>query len=197
MKSSKPYNRKTYITLTSLLILASLLTSCMSTGVREDEIGMLIPIQALAAKGVPVGKITEAGENYVARRYINGTTEVEYEYDSEKDPNNSTIVLFYSEADIYRNENLAIKSFDDAVDAYLLGASFGNNDVEVIEIAEGFTLGDQNYTGVLQSGGVYFGNLVVAQKGKLVYSFLLAGPYINSKNILADLIGPKLEAYGQ
>lgn len=174
---------------------ASLLLGCTSTDVTEDEKALLITIEDLAAQGVPVGSPTQAGVKYAARRFINGTTEIEYEYDSENDPSNPAIVIFFSEADTQRNEELAIKAFDDAIEAYLFGASLNSGDIEVIVTPNTFNLGQQNYTAILQSDGSNFGTLVVTRKGKLVYSFLLAGPYIQYKQTLVNLIGPKLDLY--
>jgi hypothetical protein len=105
------------------------------------------------------------------------------------------VVLFYSEADFHRNETLAIKGFEDAIEAYLFGASLNSGDVEVVEAPNAFTLGEQNYSAILESSGGRWGNLVVTRKGKMVYSFLLAGPYIQYKATLRDLIGPKLDYY--
>jgi len=95
----------------------------MSTKVREDEKLFLITIEDLAIQGNDVVTPTQEGVNFVARWYINGTTELEYGYESEKDSRNLTTVVFYSEADTLRNEDLAIKPFDDAINAYTYGAS--------------------------------------------------------------------------
>ena len=178
-----------------VISLTILLAGCIPTDVREDELPLLITMGDLANQGVEVGTPTQDGENFVARRYINGTTEVEYEYDSDQDPGNSTLVIFYSEADTHRNADRAREAFHDAVDAYLLGAEFGNNDVQVIEVPGSFTLGEQNYSAIFQSNGVNMGNLIVAQEGNLVYSFILGGPYIQYKQTLVNLIGPKLEPF--
>ena len=180
------------ITIILILAILPLVSGCVSTDVNPEEKAYLITIDDLAAQGVTVGTPSQAGVKYVARRFINGTTEVEYEYDAEKDSGNSAIILFYSEADTLRNETLAIKAFSDAIEAYNLGATLGNNDIAVVEIPGAFSLGEQNYTAVLETKEIPFGNLVVTRKGALVYSFLLAGPHINSRQTLNNLIGPKL-----
>jgi hypothetical protein len=180
------------IKLSCICVFFALFVGCMSTGVRDHEEVYLITIADLAAQGVDIGTPSQAGENYTARRYVNGTNEVEYEYDSENDPENSGIIVFYSEADFLRNESLAITAFDDAVEAYLFGAALGGNSVEVREVPDTFTLGDQNYSAVFDSDGYRVGNLVVTRKGNMVYSFILIGPYIDRKAVLQNLIGPKL-----
>ena len=184
--------KKSSVVIFSLLVIF-FLSACTTTDVRDDEKKWLITISDLAGQGVNVGTPSQQGEKYVARRFINGTSEIEYEYDSDNDPNNGKIVLFYSEADFYRNESLAITGFDDAIDAYLFGASLNSGDVEVIEIPNTFTLGEQNYSAVLDSDGTRLGNLVVTRKGTMVYSLILAGSYINSEQVLRNLIGPKLD----
>ena len=180
-----------------IVVIPFSLAGCISTDENEDELPLLITIKDVANQGVDVGTTSSDGENYVTRRYLNGTTEVEYEYDSDNDPANSSLVIFYSEADTHRNDDLARDAFHDAVDAYLLGAEFGNSDVQVVEVPGSFTLGEQNYSAVIQSDGVNMGNLVVTQKGNLVYSLILGGPYIQYKQTLINLIGPKLEAFGE
>ncbi len=172
-------------------------TSCTTTDVTPEERVFLITVEDLKNHGVAVGSASAAGEKYAARRFINGTTEIEYEYDAEKDPANSTVILFFSEADFLRNETLAITAYDDAIEAYHFGATLNNNDVEFVEVPEAFTLGEQNYTAILKTNGVPFGNLIVTRKGNMVYSFILAGPYINSKNTLNSLIGPKLAFFNE
>jgi hypothetical protein len=191
----KPTNIKLLISIAALVSISFSLVGCMSTDVDEAEKAYLITIADLAAQGVAVGTPSQDGEKYVARRFINGLTEIEYEYDSENDPANSKVVLFYSEADFHRNETLAIKGFEDAIEAYLFGASLNSGDVEVVEAPKAFTLGEQNYSAILESSGGRWGNLVVTRKGKMVYSFLLAGPFVQYKATLSNLIGPKLDHY--
>jgi hypothetical protein len=184
--------RKGWILFVGLLVLVLGLLGCTTTGVSEEEKEFLITVDDLATQGVHVGTPTQEGEKYTARRFANGTTEVEYEYDSENDPANQTIVLFYSEADTHRDETVSIKSFEDAVEAYKLGAAWGNNDIDVVGGFDHLDLGDQNYSAYLELDGNRFGNLVVVRKGRLVYSFLLAGPYIKYAEPLYSLIRPKL-----
>ena len=184
---------KSWILLTLLAVLSFLLVGLATTPVKDEEKALLITIDDIAATGVDIGNTSEAGEKYTARRFINGTTEIEYEYDSENDPTNLEIVVFYSEADTYRNEDLAIKAFDDSINAYLLGAKAGDADIEVVEIPNHFTLGEQNYSAFMEVDGIRFGNIVVTQTGKLVYSLLLAGPHIKYTKTLHLLIGPKLD----
>lgn len=176
-----------------MILLSLIIMGCSTTSVTEEEKNLLITIYDIAAAGIEVGHTTNAGEKYAARRFVNGTTEVEYEYDSENDPENSKIVIFYSEADTYRNEDLAIEGFYDAIEAYNLGAKVGSEDIDVVETPSHFTLGEQNYSAFLEVDGVRFGNIVVARKNTLVYSLLLAGPYIRTSQTLHALIGPKLD----
>ena len=190
-------NRKILTYISILFVASVILMGCTSTDVREDEKLLLITIEELADQGIAVGTPSQEGVNYVARRFINGTTEIEYEYDAEKDSANATILLFYSEADTLRNEELAIKAFDDAIEAYFFGASLNNGSIEIVETPNGFTLGEQNYSAVLSNNGSNFGNLVVTRKGTLVYSFILVGPTIRYEQTLNKLLGPKLELYNE
>ncbi len=184
---------KSRILIIFLVAYSVLLVGCAATSVRDHEKELLLTITDIAATGVAVGKTSEEGEKFAARRFINGTTEVEYEYDSENDPANSEIVIFYSEADTYRNEDLAIKGFYDAIEAYTLGAKASSSDIEVEEVPNHFVLGEQNYSAYLEVDGVRFGNIVVTRKDKMVYSLLLAGPYLRKTETLNYLIGPKLD----
>jgi hypothetical protein len=165
----------------------------LSTRVTEEEKALLITIDDIAETGVAVGRTSEAGEKYSARRYINDLTEIEYEYDSDNEPANTEIVIFFSEADTYRNEDLAIEGFYDSIEAYGLGAKMGSSEINVIEIPGHFSLGEQNYSAYLEVEGIRIGNIVVTRKEKLVYSLLLAGPHIKTSQTLHYLIGPKLE----
>lgn len=188
-------NKKTWMLLILSVFFAFTIVGCGTTTVTEEEKAWLITIDDIADTGVEVGKTSEAGEKFSARRYINGLTEIDYEYDSENDPVNSKIVVFFSEADTFRDEDLAIEGFFDAIEAYKLGAKVGSNDIEVVEVPNHFVLGEQNYSAFLEVDGVRFGNIVVTRKDKLVYSLLLAGPYIRNTRTLNYLIGPKLELF--
>ena len=102
-------------------------------------------------------------------------------------------MVFYSEADTHRDESLAIEAFNDAIEAYKLGASWGSSDVEIVGGYDHLTLGEQNYSAYLELDGIRIGNLIVVRKGILVYSFILVGPYVKYAQTLYDLIGPKLD----
>lgn len=72
--------------MTSLAVLSLLLMECATTPVKEEENASLITSDDIAATGVDGGNTSEAGEKYAARRFINDSTELVYEYDSENDP---------------------------------------------------------------------------------------------------------------
>jgi hypothetical protein len=179
------------------IAISTILLGCVATAIEEGEREFLITIEDLAAQGVDVGTTTHTGANLVARRYINGMVEVEYGYDSAEDPQNRTEVVFFSEADFYRNVELAKKGFIDTIEAYKVGVSINLGDLDIIEIPGSFTKGEDNFSAILKSFGNQFGNIVVTRQGKLVYSFILVGPTIQYKQTLINLIEPKLELYKQ
>ena len=82
-----------WIFLTSLAVLSPLLMGCATTPVKEEEKALLITIDDIAATGVDGGNTSEAGEKYAARRFINNTTEVEDEFDSENDPQTQKLLF--------------------------------------------------------------------------------------------------------
>jgi len=125
---------------------------------------------------------------------IDGSLELEYEFDSSLDPDVDEVFLLQSTVDIYGSESEAKEGHTLAVAAMKLGLSIGGASVVVEKRNDLMTLGDQQYAAILRSDGNPGGNLVVVRQGKKVFAMLIAGLYFDDRESLEDVLRRSLEA---
>ena len=168
---------------------------CTTRNIREEEKDLLVTVEELENYGLNINHPAE-GESYILKTNFDGSTEIEYEYDSKKDSNNDDNLWLKSEAEISNTPDEAIISFKDRINAYKLGLAIGSSDIEIVEDPELFDLGDESYGAYLAAGERNLGNLLVIRKGNTVFSLLLTGKYIDNPQLLHELMIPKLEKTG-
>ena len=188
--------RKAFAVLASVIVLGVSVVGCSSSEVQDDEKKLLVTVRDLEAYGVVVADPTE-GETFLSKRNLDGSTEIEYEYDSEKDPTNTDNLWVKSEAEIHKTAELANTAFDDRITAYKIGGFLGSSEVRISEDPDLFTWGDENYSAYFEKNGIKLGNIIVVRKGNTVFSLLITGLYFDDPQLLYDLLGPKLnEVHG-
>ena len=129
-------------------------------------------------------------EKCVATKYLDGSSELEYEYDlvdtEEFDP------LFYS---ITIESELTI---EDAIDIYEFGKTtiltandligFGRIEIDSIDFP-----GDANYYAIRTLEGEPNGLLFMTRQDKSIYTMIVSGLYSEDHSILTDLVFPEIE----
>ncbi|MBN1317369.1 MAG: hypothetical protein JXA42_17945 [Anaerolineales bacterium] len=174
------------------VVICLVFVACSTKEIKEEEKALLVTIRDLEGYGVIV-KYPAKGESFQVKTNLGDSTEIEYEYDSEKDPESTENLWIKSEAEILDNDELASTEFDDRISAYKLGAFLGNSDVEIREDPELFSLGDENFSAYFELDGKKFGNVLVVRKGNVVLSLLIAGLYFDDPLLLHELMAPRLK----
>jgi len=180
------------ILLISLVGFCLVVLGCSSREIRDEEKTLLVTIRDLEEFGVVTNDQTN-GETYLVKRNLDGSTEIEYEYDSERDSVNTNYLWLKSEAEVNETVELANSAFDDRISAYKLGASLGSGELEIIEDPKLFTLGDESFSAFFEKDGIKLGNVLVIRKDNIVFSLLLTGIYFDDPQLLHNLMSPKLE----
>ena len=136
------------------------------------------------------------GESTQVKINLDGSTEIEYEYDSEDDPGSTEYLWLISEAEINESAQLASTAFSDRVLAYKSGLLISMSGVEFVEDSRLFSLGEENYIAYMEKDGIKLGNVLVTRKDNIVFSLLLGGLYFDERELLEELMAPKLEKAG-
>lgn len=131
-------------------------------------------------------------ETCVTRKNFTGSTELEYLYDTDKDPDARKFLYLVSEAETLNSETRAKETFSDQVQAYQLGTSLvAGRKMEPKPYLS--TLGDDRYSSTVTQDGKPIGNIVVARKGSVVYSLVIFGVYFEDQQSLESLFDSAME----
>jgi len=144
----------------------------------------------LAARGVESAKLSQR-EEWTAKKNLDGSLEIEYEYDPEKSGDDEPFHLT-SSVEINPTEKDARESFSMAISAYGLGLQIGGATSQRQEII--LPWADQVYFAVIQHSNVPVGNIAVIRKGKRLHSVLLIGHYFQDPQEFAEELRSKVEA---
>jgi hypothetical protein len=157
----------------------------------QSEKELLISASCLEPYGMDA-PAPELCETYSAKRNLDGSLGLEYEYDSDKNPKRKDVLYVTSEVEINPTLKDARESFTISIAAYKVGMSLGGGlrvDASPVSLA----LGDQNYWAVIKRDQTPLGNVVVVRKGNVVHSFIVIGLYFSDPEDLRSLLQPKLE----
>ncbi len=157
-----------------------------SRDVRDDERRLLVTVDNLAPYAVIPGDRSLC-ESYIAKHNIDGSLELEYEYDTEKDPMSEDVLFFKSEAEISDTVPLAKESFATRISAYKMGSSLVSGR-KLQEKPSLFSLGEDNYAAIITQDGNPIGNVVVTRKGATVHSLVILGVYFDEREHLESLL---------
>lgn len=150
----------------------------------KDEISMLLTIDSFADYGF-TNMPKEACESWLAKPNKDGSTQVEYEYDSELDPGSDYIYLL-STVELNRSEADATQTFKKAIGAMKLDVGmFEGAGIE--EQPNLIDMGDESYTALITSEGEPAGNIVVIRDGRIIHMLMVTGIYFDEKDRLEEL----------
>jgi hypothetical protein len=157
----------------------------------EAEKELLISVACLKDFEID-GLAPELCESYVAKRNLDGSLGLEYEYDSDKSPDRSQALYFSSEVEINRSVKDARESFFMSIQAFKLGMKFGK-DIRLEESQKNMGLAEQEYWAVIKNGASPVGNLVVLRQGTAVHSLMVTGVHFADWEDLKCLLQTTLE----
>ncbi|MBN2164039.1 MAG: hypothetical protein JXR25_02180 [Pontiellaceae bacterium] len=156
----------------------------------EAEKSMLITVEALADFGYTNLPRAQC-ETYEAKLNIDGTTELDYEYDSSKAPDQSVL---------YLTSGISLeKSLSDAATAFDLLVFGMKKGVEVLSDSQLearpdlCSVGDEQYCAIILSDGNPVGNLVVVRSGVLIHHMGISGIYFDNREYIDEIIQNAIE----
>jgi hypothetical protein len=138
----------------------------------------------------------EMCESYLAKRNVDGSLGLEYEYDSAKNPDRTKVLYVTSQVEANRSPKDARESFTMSIAAYKAGMFMGS-DLRVDPSPVKLALGDQDYWAVIKRGDKPLGNIVVVRKDTIVHSFIVIGLYFAKSEDLRSLLQPTMEKAGK
>lgn len=156
-----------------------------------DEKTMLVTVADLADFGY-TNLPREVCETWWAQPTLSGITEVDYEYDSEKQGDEGQFIYMSSDATCEPSIEFAEQTFDIAVEAMQHSAKMGAG-AHAEEKADLFGLGDEAYSAQIILDDSVYGNIVVVRKGRVVHSLIVTGLYFDQQEDLEDLFEQALE----
>src|SRR5688572_19083063 len=132
---------------------------------------LLIHVSRLEAYGRTAPSPSSA-ESYRAQWNLDGSFTLEYEYDSDKDPEIEEFLFMTSEAEVNRGVREAKESYTLTIGAYKVGVKLVNGRL-IQPSNESLALGDDSYSALIRQDGKPIGNIAVVRQGKAVHSLLI------------------------
>ena len=132
-------------------------------------------------------------EVWSKKRYIDGSIELDYEYD---EPDNENAPYLSCTVNFDRKPSEAKITYLASWNSMKIG--LGLNDARVDERNDLFSFGDPSMFGLLMSGDEPFGNALAARIGSKSVLIVFSGVYFDDSEALAELLEPtlkSLEAY--
>jgi hypothetical protein len=160
-----------------------------SRAITEDEKKLLLTT-AQFNSAVAARFSHQPCESFIAKTNMDGSLELEYEYDSQKDPN-SPFLFFKSEAEINKTVGDAEESFKMSIAAYKTGAAMAKGR-KIIAQPDFFTLGEQNYAARIEDDGRVVGHIILTRVGKIVHKLLTLGMILETRDEVETLLEPVL-----
>lgn len=155
----------------------------------EEERSMMISFDVLEPFGY-TNLPRQVGETWSAKVNIDGSTELEYEYDSDR-AGDTNFLYLTADVSLDSTELEAQESFKLAVGAYKIGLKIGGATAE--EKPELITLGDENYSALIRVDDEPMGNIVLVRHGRIIHSLLIMGLYFEEQIDLEGLFLQALE----
>jgi hypothetical protein len=181
------------VAIVALVLGVLLRLGCKGISTREpteEEMQLLIPVSRLEPLGV-TGLNPGACESVIAKRNLDGSLELEYEYDSERAPESSRFLFYKSEAEISDSAEDARESHMLQVAAYKAGTMLVKGR-KLERSSASFSVGEQNYLGTVTQDGKPLGTVAVVRQGTIVHSVLILGLYFDDPEQLKTLLKPVL-----
>lgn len=157
----------------------------------EAEKRLVVTAPILAEFGVE--EVNPKCETYKITRHFDGSREIEYEYDSSKDPDADDTLLVISGAEINRTTSDAMQSFHLTVAAMKGGMMIGGRGAKLEAAPALLPLGDQRYSAYIKNARGTAGNIFVARHGRVLHSLIITGLYFDDADDVRQLFTPILE----
>lgn len=169
-----------------ILIIASLsFSGCKANEITEEQKDMLITYNDF--KFFDIGEYNVEGcETYVSKTNFDGSLELEYEFDSEKNEENNSILFINSEVEINTDSDEASKAFRSRISAYKIGAKVAGATLKKVEDFPEYL--DDVYVALQEYDGNYIGNAIVVRSDNKIISILISGVYIEDNDIIIEFL---------
>jgi hypothetical protein len=139
---------------------------------------------------VPGLEIDPGNESLRKRKHIDGSVEIEYEYEAV---DGTSPFYLNSSVSYERNASDAVTCYSSMWTAAIVGLKIGGGSgFSVDERNELFQWGDRSRFGLLMSDGDAVGNIFVMQKEERCFTFMLSGIYFDEEAAIAELLTPVL-----
>lgn len=156
----------------------------------ESELQLLSSVDSLQ-EFIEIPGDRELCESYIAKTNLDGSLELEYGYDTDKDPDADEFLFFKCEAEPCSTVEEAKEVFSGNVAAYRMGIGLVSGREMVAE--DLFSLGDENFSSIVTQDGQPLGNIVVARRGSTVHSMLIYGLYFDEREPLESVMQPVMQ----
>lgn len=186
--------RRKHFFLIAVIALSVVTSGCISRKINDNEKELLITFQDIKAVYKLPQFETAQCEKFTTQVLINDAKKLEYEFNSQKNPDNQpNIIVIKSIIDIMPSGSRADSIFEQSIKGYKLGLSLNNKEVKLVEDPKLVNWGDENFSSYLTVRDEKAGNFIMVRKGNAIFTLILAGFYIDDKEILFELLHPRLE----
>ena len=167
------------------------MTGISSREPTDEERQAVITATDLAAYGAEPERLDER-EVWNTKRNLDGTLEIEYEYDQDLAPGDDDTLAVLSTVELHHSDSSARESFGMMISAYKIG--FGVSGVQSREQPHRMAGVDQSHFSlILNDGQNPVGNMVVVRAGKRVHGLLVIGVYFDDPATLEAILRPTIE----
>ena len=123
-------------------------------------------------------------------RYIDGSYDIEYEYDS---PDDFFAPYIYYCLTVEPNHGDAMTTYGLSWQATKIGMWGEDAEIEIVERNDLFKWGDASRFAIIKADGAPTGNIFVARSGRIVVDMIISGIYFDTPGGFGSLMNPTLE----
>jgi hypothetical protein len=156
----------------------------------SEEKMAVVTIRDLEPYGVEIAEV-ESREVWKTKRNVDGSLEIEYEYDPDLAPGPGDKVILQGSVDIEHTEKDARQTFSLNIMASqtgmrIYGATTRDQQHTMADV-------DQSYFALVMKNEKPVGNLVSVRKGKHVYGLLVINIYFDDPHTLEEMLREKID----
>ncbi len=157
----------------------------------DAEREVVVSAADLEPYGAEPSRLAER-EVWNAKRNLDGTLEIEYEYDQDRARGNDDTLAVLSTVELHGSDSSARESFGMLIAAYQIG--FGVSGVQSRQQQHQMAGVDQSHFSlILNDSQNPVGNMVVVRSGKRVHGLLVIGVYFDDPATLEAVLRPTIE----
>lgn len=187
---------KKYTLLVFLLIGLALFTGCKEIELTDQQKELLITVNDLSDY-IDYDVELESCETYKGVKNLDGSIELDYEFDYEKNENNESPLYISSGIEYDRTVSDAKENFKIIVGAFKIGAFLGDKDVKIVKEDNLFNWGDESYCAYMELDEIKLGNIFAFRKENKIISLILTGTYFDDKETVSEFLLDKLNAFSE